>query len=107
MSGHFADVKKYVRNNVHSDSYAKHFQQFFDKNDLPTPSTLREMSTFKVLWRGGIISMMKSFGTNLCKFCIKERIEILNRTYKDKGNLINSNSEIYGACKHKSRFHRY
>ena len=54
MSGHFVDVKKYVRNNVHLDSYAKHFQQFFDENNLPTPSRLREISSFKVLWKGGI-----------------------------------------------------
>ena len=107
MSGHFADVKKYVRDGVQSDTYAKHFQQFFDKSTLPTPTYLREMSKFKILWRGGIISMMKSFGTNWCKLCMKERIEILHRTYKDKGNLINSNCEIYGACKHKASFHRY
>ena len=51
--------------------------------------------------------MMKIFGTNWCKLCMKELIEILHRTYKDKGSLINSNSEIYGACKHKASFHRY
>jgi hypothetical protein len=31
----------------------------------------------------------------------------LDKSRNDKENLINSCGEIYGACRHKSRFHRY
>ena len=34
MSGHFADVKRYVCRDLHSDSYTGHFQQFFDNSEL-------------------------------------------------------------------------
>ena len=38
---------------------------------------------------------------------MRERVEILNQHRKDPNSLINSNTEIYGACRHKTRFHRY
>ena len=40
---------------------------------------------------------------------MKERLEIF-KAFKEKGNskkVINSNNELYGACMHKPRFHRY
>ena len=37
----------------------------------------------------------------------KERIEILKHSKKDPNSLINSCNEIYGACRHKPKFHRY
>ena len=93
---------------IRTATYARHYQQFFNKDKyVPNPAELRELSTFKILWRGNMISMMKTFGTNWCKLCMKERIEILKRTYKDPTKIINSCNEIYGACKHKANFHRY
>ena len=38
---------------------------------------------------------------------MKERILILTLNREQPGNIINSNKEIYGACKHQARFHRY
>ena len=108
MSGHFSDVRNLVCKDVRSDSYAFHFSQFFDKyDDIPTPSKLRRMTSFKILWQGKIISLMKSFGTHNCRLCMKERLFILRTHSKDPGKLINSCNEIYGACRHKSSFHRY
>ena len=84
MNQHFADVKNYVCKDKHTDSYAKHFQQFFDKsNNIPTPAKLRKMAEFNILWKGNITSMMKTFGTNQCRLFMKERLEILHRKYKD------------------------
>ena len=65
MSGHFADVKKLVCNNVRTDTYASHFSQFFNTStNKPTPAKLRNISSFKILWQGKIISLMKIFGTS-------------------------------------------
>ena len=40
---------------------------------------------------------------------MKERLLILNALgdKMDKKRLINSNNELYGACRHKPKFHRY
>ena len=54
---------------------------------------------------------MKTFGKLSCTLCMKERLKIMEALKLDKKmnskNLINSNNEIYGACRHKPRFHRY
>ena len=38
---------------------------------------------------------------------MKERTEILKASYNQECTLINNNSEIYGSCRHKTRFHRF
>ena len=38
---------------------------------------------------------------------MKERTEILKASYNVKCTLINNNSEIYGSCRHKTKFHRF
>ena len=40
---------------------------------------------------------------------MREKIEIYNalKDKKRKGKLINSANELYGACRHKTRFHRF
>ena len=61
-----------------------------------------------ILWKGNPISCSKSFGKLNCLLCMKERLLIL-KTPGDNAEkrLINSNNELYGACRHKSKFHRY
>ena len=38
---------------------------------------------------------------------MKEQTEILKASYNQECTLINNNSEIYGSCRHKTRFHRF
>ena len=38
---------------------------------------------------------------------MKERLEIMKAIKHEPGRLINSKNELYGACRHKPRFHRY
>ena len=38
---------------------------------------------------------------------MKERTTILKCMYETPNLLINNNSEIYGSCRHKPRFHRF
>ena len=62
---------------------------------------------FSILWQGNPISVQKSFGTKNCTLCMKERTTILKCMYEKPHLLINNNSEIYGSCRHKPKFHRF
>jgi hypothetical protein len=108
MAGHFQDVKKLMETAVHSDSYARHFASIWPRGAAaPSPGMQRDLIECQILWQGNPISIVKTFGKSSCALCNRERMEIvkLSRTIPDK--LINSCSEIHGACRHKPRFHRY
>jgi hypothetical protein len=100
---------------VGSDTFARHFASHIDwsnlvrdeKGCLLKSSAVYPLVRTKVLWRGSPISCMKSFGTNKCTLCMKERRIILDRSTRNQGNLINQRTEIYGACRHLPNFHRY
>ena len=104
MTGHFNDVKKAMRGEP-LDSYVKYFATLFSSK--PKPAQLREAAKFQVLWQGNPISTVKTFGSEKCKLCMQERIEILKMWEDEPTKLINSCSEIYGACWHKPKFHRF
>ena len=72
-----------------------------------TPGMKRHHRKCEILWRGNPISMVKTFGTRNCALCNRERLEILKRSRKDPNSTINSCNEIYGACRHKPKFHWY
>ena len=93
-----------------SDSFASHFAEHFkDFKDTKKVKTkhVREMVEMEILWQGDAIGCMKSFGQLHCNLCMMERIEILKISRKEPEKLIKSKSEIYGACKHKTKFHKY
>ena len=54
---------------------------------------------------------MKTFGKVSCRLCMQERLEIHKAILEEKKNgtfnLINSAHELYGACRHKTQFHRF
>jgi hypothetical protein len=108
MKGHFQDVKKLMEKGVHSDSYARHFAGIWPRGAAaPSPGMQRDLIKCDILWQGNPISVVKTFGKSTCALCNRERMEIikLSRSIPDK--LINSCSEIHGACRHKPKFHRY
>jgi hypothetical protein len=63
-------------------------------------------ASIKIIWQGDPILCNKSFRTNKCLLCAKEKFEILKRSIKDKNNQINLCNEIYGGCRHNPKFHR-
>ena len=65
------------------------------------------MQRFEVIWQGNPINASKTFGTRGCILCTREKIAIIKAGRKEPEKLINSCSEIYGACRHKPKFHRY
>jgi GIY-YIG catalytic domain len=98
MQQHFNDVKKLHQLGQKSDSYAKHFANQFLNFDNLTPQFQRNSITCDILWQGNPISVVKTFGTAKCALCNKERLEILKHSRKNPESLINSCTEIYGAC---------
>ena len=72
-----------------------------------SPKIQRRHYSSKILWQGNPLSTVKTFETNHCMLCNRERLEIFKRNNKEPKSLINSHNEIFGGCHHKPHFHRY
>jgi len=103
---HCNDVKRLVEKGDKSTSFASHFAQHFKQGEKISAPQVRELLKVKILWQGKIISCMKTFGQNSCSLCMSERCLIWEHYKKDRTKLINSKSELFGACRHKTKFHR-
>ena len=68
---------------------------------------MREMAKMKIAWHGSAVSCMETFKQLNCSLCMKERLTILKMLKKDPKKLVNSRSEICGACRHRTKFHRH
>lgn len=107
MQDHFGDTKRLHLKGEKSDTYAKHFAKQFPPTETPTPDQQRAGIYCSIIWKGNPISAVKTFATRNCTLCARERLEILKQSRKDPHSLINSCNEIYGACRHNPKFHRY
>ena len=105
MDGHFSDLQRILKNGQKSDSFAAHFVQHFNTNTSRTD--LRKYMTFKVLNHINSIGTMKTFTKSDCNLCIEERLTILKRLRDKRVTVMNKNSDIYGACRHKTTFHQF
>ena len=106
MQQHNTDTKVLFLRDKITDSFANHFASIIPKG--MERKDLKDHIGYKteVLWKGKPLSVVKTFGTKLCKLCAKERLAILKLCRKTK-KAINVCNEIYGACRHKPRFHRF
>jgi hypothetical protein len=107
MQGHVQDVKRLVINDKASDSFASHFAAL-----VPEGAEKKEVKNHvkikvDIIWQGDPISCVKTFGTKGCKLCAKERYAIIKLTRETPQLAINKCNEVYGACRHKPRFHRF
>ena len=107
MRQHNNEVRKMLKDDKAYDSYAKHFASVWKDRGNPTQGMIRGMIHHTILWQGDPIKVVKSFGKPNCTLCVRERIEIIKHARKNPTKLINSCSEIHGACRHKPKFHRY
>ena len=114
MTHHFSDVTRLTSTSKpvlpsddsrRSDTFAKHFAKHFPRD--ATPQQLRENIDLDVLWQGNPLSCVKTFKTPKCRLCTMERLFILKLTASKKISLVNSRSEIYGACRQNPKFHRF
>ena len=102
---HFQDVAQIVANNKNSDSFAAHFAKHFTQK--PSPQECREIMSFDIISKVNPIGSMKTWGKLSCTLCMKERIEIIDNWQRRYSLIINSCSEVHGACRHVPRFHRF
>ena len=63
--------------------------------------------TFKVLKQLNPIGTMKTFTKPNFNLCMQERLTILKMIRDKRVTVMNKNSEIYGAFRHKTCFHRF
>ena len=109
MGGHHTEVGALhdPKRRQQSDSYAKHFAYQLQNFPVISPKIQRQQYSSKILWQGNPISTVKTFKTNHCMLCNRERLEIFKRHNKEPQSLINSCGEIFGGCSHNPHFHRY
>ena len=104
MDGHFSDLLRLLKNGQKSDSFADHFEQHF--NTTTSRIDLRKYMTLKVVKHLRPICAMKKFTKPNCNICMEERLTTLKKLRDKHVTIMNNNSEIYGACRHKTCFHR-
>jgi hypothetical protein len=107
MNEHCNDVKKGVEKGKDTDSFAAHFRMHLEEVVKVKAHQVRALFTTKILWQGNPISCVKSFKKMNCTLCMKERTEIMKRSFENDKKAINNCSELYGACKHNPAFHRF
>ena len=105
MDGNFSDLQLLLKNGQKSDSFAAHFVQHF--NDTMSRTNSRKCITFKVAKQLNPIGTMKIFTKPNCNLCMQECLKILKMLREKRVTVMNKNSEIDGACRHKTTFDRF
>ena len=94
-----------VKNEQKSDSFAVHFVQHF--NNFMSHTELRKCMTFKVITQLNPIGVMKTFTKPNCNLCMQEHLTNLKMLRDKHATVMNKNSDIHGACRHKTCFHQF
>ena len=63
--------------------------------------------TFKVVKQLNPIGTMQTFTKPNFNLCMQKRLTILKTLHGKRVTVMNKNPEIYGACPHKTTFHRF
>ena len=105
MDSHFSDLLRLLKNGQTLDSFYAQFEQHF--NTTTSRTDLRKYMTFKVVNQLNLIGAMKTFMKPNCKLCMAERLTILKYLRDKQVTIVNKNLVIYGACRHKTTFHRF
>ena len=104
MKQHYDDVGKFFRKGTLTDTFAKHFVRHF--GSVPAANDVRRKCEMKILQRINPFGFQKRVRSHSCQLCSAERYWLIKARMKGD-NLMNANSEIYGACRHQSCFHRF
>ena len=102
---HFQDVAQKFGNNKNSDSFAAHFAKHFTQK--PSPQQCRKIMSFDILSTVNPIGSMETWDKLSCTLCMKERIEIIDNSWRRYSRIINACSEVYGSWRHIPIFHRF
>ena len=104
-NSHFSDLQRLLKNGQKPDSFASPFVQYF--NNTKSRTYICKYMTFKVIKQLNPIDAMKTYTKPNCNICMQERLTILKKLRDKHVTVMNKNSEIYGACRHKMTFHRF
>ena len=105
MDGHFSDLLRLIRNGQKLDSFAAHFEQRLKATT--SRADLRKYMTFKVVKQLNPIGAMKTFTKPNCNLFMEEHLTILKKLRDKRVTVMNTNSEIHGACRNKTTFHQF
>ena len=105
MDGHFSDLLRLRKSGHRSDSFLAYFKQDFSTTMSRT--NVRKYMMLKVVKQLNPIGAMKTFMEPNCNLCMEECLTILKNIFGKRVTIMNKNSEIYGACRHKTAFHRF
>ena len=106
IQAHVYNAVKLASKGIHSDSFAKHFAFHFKSPATISAKHIKPLPTVTTINKLDLILASRDFGTDKFQLCIEERIEIDSAWLKDsQKNLINKNTEICGACRHKAKLH--
>ena len=95
MDGNFYVVRRILKNTINN------FKSTTSRTDL------RKCMTFEAVKQLNPIGAMKSLTKPNLNLCTEERLTILKKLRDKNVTLLNKNSAIYGACRHKTTFHRF
>ena len=105
MNGHFSDLLRLPKNENKYDSFSAQFEHNF--NSTTSCTYLPEYMTFKVVKQLNLIGAIKIFTKPNCNLFMEEHLTILKELCDKRVTIMNKNSDIYGACRHKTTFHRF
>ena len=105
MDGNLSDIIRLLSNRQKSDSFAAHSEQHFNTTMYRT--YLRKYMMFKLVKQLNLIGAMNTLAKPNCNLCMQERLETLKTLCDKRVTVMNTNSDIYGACRHKTTFHQF
>ena len=105
MGGCFSDILRLLKKGQKSDSFAAHFEQYFNASTSRTD--IRKYMTSKVVKQLNPIGTMETFTKPNCNLCMEEHLTILKNLRDKRVTVMKKNLEIYRACRHKTTFRRF
>ena len=105
MDGHLSDLLRLLKNGQKSDSFAAHFEHHFDSTTSSTD--IRKYIPFEAVKELNPIGAMKNIMKPNCNLCMEGRLTILKKLRDKRITIMDNNSEIYGACRHKTTFRQF
>ena len=107
------DKDKNKHYNPGSNTFASTFCQLIpEKDERGIPVVRADSSKYiklkiEILWKGNPLSVVKTFHSKKCILCARERLYIIRALRLNPEKTINKNNELFGACHHHTKFHRF
>ena len=107
---HYSSVKKQLEKNKTTSKFLSHFSRCYQKRygtKKYNVNKIRDMCHHEIIYKANPLSAVKTYGSNTCRICMVERMEILKESCRNQWKLLNRRGEIYSTCKYNVYFHQY